>query len=224
MEQSQSEERTLHLVGVGVTHSIAPEMHNYIAKSLGLPWTFYATECPTLEDLLALAKKSTTAGLVVTMPYKNSVMKHLDEIDDLATIIGACNNVYYKDDGHRRLCGTNTDWRGVQGCLLERGEENNRPSAESPASALVVGAGGASRAAVYALANHLHCPTIYILNRDDQEVESLINDSRRLPAIPNIIHVKTLKEAETLPTPHYVVGTVPDFEPISESELVVARF
>jgi quinate dehydrogenase len=156
------------------------------------------------------------------MPYKNSVMKHLDEIDDLATIIGACNNVYYNDDGHRRLCGTNTDWRGVQGCLLERGEENNRPSAESPASALVVGAGGASRAAVYALANHLHCPTIYILNRDDQEVESLINDSRRLPAIPNIIHVKTLKEAETLPTPHYVVGTVPDFEPISESELLVA--
>lgn len=221
MQQSQSEE-TLHLVGVGVTHSIAPEMHNYIAKSLGLPWTFYATECPILEDVVALAKKSTTSGLVVTMPYKNSIMKHLDEIDDLASIIGACNNVYYKDGGCRRLCGTNTDWRGVQGCLLEKGEEKARPSAARPAAALIVGAGGASRAAVYALAVHLYCPTIYILNRDDREVESLIHDSRRLPTIPNIIHVKTVNDAEKLPTPYYVVGTVPDLEPSTGSELAVA--
>lgn len=222
MQQSQSEDRTLHLVGVGVTHSIAPEMHNYIAKSLGLPWKFYATECPTLDDVVALAKKSTTSGLVVTMPYKNSIMKHLDEIDDLANIIGACNNVYYKGDGRRLLCGTNTDWRGVRGCLLEKGDEKNRPSAADPAAALIVGAGGASRAAVYALAAHLHCPTIYILNRDDREVESLIQDSRRLPTIPDIVHVKTVREAEALPTPYYVVGTVPDIEPTTESELAVA--
>lgn len=222
MQQSHSEERTLHLVGVGVTHSIAPEMHNYIAKSLGLPWMFYATECPTLEDVVSLAKKPTTSGLVVTMPYKNTIMKHLDQTDDLARFIGACNNIYYKDDGRKHICGTNTDWRGVQGCLLEKGEEKDRPSAEHQASALIVGAGGASRAAVYALANHLHCPTIYILNRDDQEVENLINDSRRLPIIPKIIHVKTLSEAEKLPTPYYIVGTVPDFEPSTESELAVA--
>ncbi|KAF3394226.1 hypothetical protein F1880_004682 [Penicillium rolfsii] len=222
MQQSHSEARTLHLVGVGVTHSIAPEMHNYIARSLGLPWTFYATECPTLEDVVSLAKKSTTSGLVVTMPYKNTIMKHLDQTDDLASFIGACNNIYYKNDGSRHLCGTNTDWRGVQGCLLEKGEGNDRPSAERPASALIVGAGGASRAAVYALANHLHCPTIYILNRDDQEVANLIEDSRRLPTIPNIIHVKSVSEAEKLQTPYYIVGTVPDFEPCTESELAVA--
>lgn len=213
---------TLHLVGVGVTHSIAPAMHNSIAESLGLPWTFYSTECPTLKDLVDLSKRSTTAGLVVTMPYKNSIMEHLDERDELATIIGACNNVYYKDGNPRRLCGTNTDWRGVRDCLLEKGEETSRPTSTSPASALIVGAGGASRAAVYALAEHLDCPTIYVLNRDDQEVVNLIEDSERLPTPPRITHVKTLDQAKHLPSPYYIVGTVPDLEPTTESELTVA--
>ena len=163
-----------------MAHSIAYSMHNYIAKSLGLPWTFYSTECPTIEELLNLAKAPTTAGLVVTMPYKNSVMKHLDELDELATIIGACNNIYYKTGSQRLLCGTNTDWRGIKGCLLEKGDESRRPSATSPASALIVGAGGASRAAIYALSAHLNCFTIYILNRDDREVMGLIQDSHPL--------------------------------------------
>ncbi|KAJ5732172.1 hypothetical protein N7493_003653 [Penicillium malachiteum] len=222
MTEQQQQPMTLHLVGVGVTHSIAPKMHNYIAQSLGLPWTFYSTECATLQDLLELGKKPTTAGLVVTMPYKNSVMSQLDELDELATIIGACNNVYYKHGETRRLCGTNTDWRGIKGSLLEKGNEAERPSETSPASALIVGAGGASRAAVYALMAHLYCPRIYVLNRDDQEVLDLIRDSKRLPLVPEIIHVKTLEQAKELDTPYYIVGTVPDFEPTTESERTVA--
>lgn len=222
MAQTQSEDRTLHLVGVGVTHSIAPKMHNYIAQSLGLPWTFYAMECPTIDGLLALGQKPTTAGLVVTMPYKSSIMERLDELDDLARIIGACNNVYYKDGDVRRLCGTNTDWRGIKGCLLEKGDEGHRPSEKSPASALIVGAGGASRAAVYALAVHLHCPRIYVLNRDDQEVLDLIRDSKRLPIVPEIVHVKNLSQTQGLESPYYIVGTVPDFEPSTEPERTVA--
>lgn len=221
-QEQQSQEMTLHLVGVGVMHSIAPKMHNYIAESLGLPWKFYATECPSLEEMLELGKKPTTAGLVVTMPYKNSVMSQLDELDELASIIGACNNVYYKNSGTRRLCGTNTDWRGIKGSLLEKGDKAERPSESSPSSALIVGAGGASRAAVYALTAHLHCPRIYVLNRDDQEVLDLIHDSKRLPLVPEIIQVKSLEQAKELETPYYIVGTVPDFEPTTEAELNVA--
>jgi quinate dehydrogenase len=219
---AQQQEMTLHLVGVGVTHSIAPNMHNYIAKSLGLPWTFYATECPTTEELLNLARNPKTAGLVVTMPYKGSVMEHLDERDELASIIGACNNVYYKNDDSRKICGTNTDWRGIKGCLLEKGEEKTRPSPTSLASALIIGAGGASRAAVYALSEHLYCPTIYVLNRDDEEVVNLIRDSKKLPNPPNIVHIKTIAQAEKLPGPYYIVGTVPDLEPKTETEIEVA--
>jgi quinate dehydrogenase len=221
MALPQNQQMTLHLVGLGVTHSIAPKMHNYIAKSLGLPWTFYSTECSTLDDVLSLAKARTTAGLVVTMPYKNSVMKHIDELDELAGMIGACNNIYYKIGDLRKVCGTNTDWRGVKGCLLEQGDEKERPSAASPGTALIVGAGGASRAAIYALSTQLHCPTVYVLNRDDQEVEDLIRDAQKLPKIPTILHVKTLEQAKELSTPYYVVGTVPDFEPKTETEMMV---
>jgi quinate dehydrogenase len=60
---------------------------------LGLPWTSYSNECPTVEELLEPAKAPTKAGLVVTMPYENSIMKHLDDLSELATIIGSCNNV-----------------------------------------------------------------------------------------------------------------------------------
>lgn len=219
MATNETEAKTLHLVGIGVKHSIAPPMHNMIAKSLGLPWKFYSTECDTVEELVALARKSSTAGLVVTMPYKNTVMPLLDELDDLATTIGACNNTYRRGD---KIVGTNTDWRGIKGCLLEKGEENSRPGPSRAASALIVGAGGASRAAVYALSSHLSCPTIYVLNRDDAEVEALVVDSQKLAVAPKIVHVKSVEEASNLDTPYYIVGTVPDFEPQTKAEKEVA--
>lgn len=219
MEDNNAEAKTLHLVGVGVKHSIAPPMHNVIAKSLGLPWTFYSTECDQVEDAVALARKSTTAGLVVTMPYKITIMPHLDALDDLATTIGACNNVYRSGS---KLVGTNTDWRGIKGCLLEKGDEATRPCPGSTTPSLIVGAGGASRAAVYALSCHLNTPTIYLLNRDDSEVEALLHDTLKMSPALTIVHVKSLEQAKNLDSPFYVVGTIPDFEPRTEAERNVA--
>ncbi|KAI0467258.1 hypothetical protein F4859DRAFT_272367 [Xylaria cf. heliscus] len=222
MAENMSPEKTLHLVGVGVKHSIALSMHNFIAISLGLPWTFHNTECPTLEDLMTLARSPTTAGLVVTMPYKNTVIPKLDRLDDLATI-GACNNVYRDPSDDTKLVGTNTDWLGIKGCLLEQGNEALRPKAgDTVVPALLVGAGGASRAAVYALSVHLHSPTIYLLNRDDGEVADLMRDVGKIHPTPKIIHIKSVEQASSLDTPYYIVGTVPDFAPKSDSELAVA--
>ncbi|CZR53571.1 related to pentafunctional arom polypeptide [Phialocephala subalpina] len=196
--------KTLHLVGIGVKHSIAPPMHNHIASSLSLPWTFHSTECPTIQDVLTLARLPSTQGLVVTMPYKASVMPHLDALDPLAIQLGACNNVYL-DEG--KLRGTNTDWLGIKGCLLEKGARvEGKPG-------LIVGAGGASRAAVYALSSHLTCSKVYVLNRDDVEVDALIQDSKRLDPVPEIVHVKSIEQARDLETPYYIVSCVPDLEP-----------
>ncbi|KAM0542090.1 hypothetical protein ACHAPJ_012953 [Fusarium lateritium] len=214
----ENQQRTLHLVGVGVGHSIAPPMHNHIAKSLGLPWTFYATECTTLDDLLQLARSDTTIGLVVTMPYKNAIIPRLDALDELAATIGACNNVYRNWENPGELRGTNTDWIGIKGCLLEKGEQAGVPVLNKPA--LVVGAGGASRAAVYALNSYFNSSVIYVLNRDEREVKDLVRDSQKLSPVPKIIHVKE-GEAQKLETPYYVVGTVPDFEPSTPEELAV---
>ncbi|GME30476.1 uncharacterized protein LTHEOB_8176 [Neofusicoccum parvum] len=209
--------KTLHLVGIGVKHSIAPPMHNFIAKSLGLPWEFHSTECATIDELVALGRNPSTAGLVVTMPYKQTVMDRLDGLDSLASTIGACNNVYRDPENPDRLRGTNTDWLGIKGCLLEKSSSTARTG--SPA--LIIGAGGASRAAVYALSVHLECTTIFVLNRDEGEVQDLMRDCQRLPRVPTIVHVTSVDQAKTLDTPHYIVGTVPDFEPSTDAELLV---
>lgn len=127
----------LYLAGIGVTHSIAPPMHDCIARSLGYDWKFIAQECPTVQDMMALFRAPSFAGGVVTMPYKQTIMPHLDALDDLAIVLGACNNVYRTPNG--KLRGTNTDWRGIKGCLLNASEKGRGKPA------LIVGAGGASR-------------------------------------------------------------------------------
>lgn len=213
--QKADDEKTLHLVGIGVGHSIAPTMHNSITASLNLPWTFHATECATLDSLMALARDTSTAGLVVTMPYKTAVMPHLDALDDLAVQIGACNNVYRDPMDPTKLRGTNTDWRGIRGSLLEK-SPNNQPVFDKPA--LIVGAGGASRAAVYALHTQFKSSVIYIINRDEGEVDALKADIKRLPSPPQLIHVKPGHSAD-LQAPYYVVGTVPDIKPTTPEEL-----
>lgn len=215
MDTIQPNKQYLHLVGIGVGHSIAPTMHNFITSSLNLPWTFHATECPTLDSLITLARDPATAGLVVTMPYKTAIMPHLDALDDLAVQIGACNNVYRDPKDPTCLRGTNTDWRGIVGSLLEK-SPGNKPVYDKPA--LIVGAGGASRAAVYALHTHFKASVIYIINRDEGEVDALKSDIQRLPSPPQLIHVKPGQSAG-LQAPYYVVGTVPDMEPSTPEEL-----
>ncbi|KAJ4371140.1 hypothetical protein N0V83_004356 [Neocucurbitaria cava] len=181
---SSEDKKTLHLVGLGVQHSIAPPMHNHITSSLHLPWTFHATECATIDSLLSLARAPTTAGLVVTMPYKNTIIPHLDALDPLAVQIGAVNNVYRDPTDPSLLRGTNTDWLGIKGCLLEKSSSAQGEPVVVNKPALIVGAGGASRAAVYALSAHFHASSIYVLNRDDAEVADLIRDAQRLSTSP----------------------------------------
>jgi quinate dehydrogenase len=221
MTQSQSQgaadQKKLHLIGIGVGHSIAPLMHNYICKTLNKPWNFVATEAATVEAAMELMKAPDFAGAVVTMPYKKTIMSELDGLDPLAIKLGACNNVYITQDG--KLQGTNTDWRGIKGCLLAADDRGvGRP-------AMIVGAGGASRAAVYALAVELECPVIYVVNREEQEVDDLVSDTHALLSSPGsneplckIIHIEDISQASSLPSPHYIVGTVPDSVPETEPE------
>lgn len=154
------------------------------------------------------------------MPYKKAIIPYLDEMDTLVTKIGACNNVYLTPEG--KLRGTNTDWRGIKGCLLSGTKSGENEGRGKPA--LIIGAGGASRAAVYALLAELDCGEIYVVNRDEQEVEDLLKDAKAYAASeserqPRIRHVASVEAAEKLPPPFYIVGTVPDFEAKTEEEL-----
>ncbi|RAH51520.1 3-dehydroshikimate dehydratase [Aspergillus brunneoviolaceus CBS 621.78] len=206
-----------YLVGIGVTHSIAPPMHNHIFRALGhSDWHFQARECATVEEAMALFRAPTfSGGAVVTMPYKRTIMAHLDGLDEPAVTLGACNNVYRTADGALR--GTNTDWRGVLGCLEGASASGRR----KPAA--IIGAGGAARAAVYALHAELKCSTIYIVNRDAGEVRELADECYRVyGGRLELVHVTQVEQVAALPErPFYVVGTVPDAEPTTSEEVEV---
>lgn len=211
------EQKSTFIVGINVLHTIAPPMHDHVAqKFLHLPWTFTPQESPTVDTAITLFRQPDFAGGVVTMPYKKSIMPELDELDDLCKTIGACNRVYLSNDsnGKRIIRGTNTDWRGVRGCLSSA----NTTSTGVGKPALVIGAGGASRAALYALSVELKCSPIYVINRDDGEVRDLLCDvqgmhSPTTRSTQELIHVKSTEQAPSLASPYYIVGTVPDFEP-----------
>lgn len=213
----KSTPRELYLIGIGTGHSVAPPMHNYIAKSLHLPWTFHTKDCSTIEECMELLRSDICAGAAITMPYKGMILGHLNEVDDLTKTLAACNTVRtYGTEPSRKLNGTNVDWCGIAGSLLE-GSNGLRLAASK--AALIIGAGGAARAALYALSSQMRCEQIYILNRDEQEVLALKQDvEESYDSKPQITHVKSIQQARGLSTPAYIIGTVPDLEPVTAEE------
>lgn len=147
------------------------------------------------------------------MPHKRPIIPLLDQYDDLVKILGACNFVYRGHDG--KLSGTNTDWVGIYDAILAQ-----TPDHEPGRTGMVYGAGGASRAAVYALWAKLKCDKVYVVNRDEEEVAELFRDVRQQPELywPEVVHVRSVAEAWGLSPPRYIVSTVPDFEPVTVQE------
>ncbi|EYE90259.1 uncharacterized protein EURHEDRAFT_519286 [Aspergillus ruber CBS 135680] len=177
-------------------------MHKSIARSLGYNWRFLAKECPIVEDVIGLFRKPNSTGGVATMPYKTAIMAHLDGLDDYSVKVCACNNVYRVTDGSiRRL---NNDWRGIK----------------SWQTALIIGVGRARRAAVYALYEELGFTSVYVANRDEDEVRALRENTKPYGSSPQITHIRSVKEATNLTEmPYHTVRTVLDFEPQTSAEL-----
>lgn len=142
------------LIGWPVEHSFSPAMHNSAFDALGLNW--YYVPLPVRPGQVAAAVKGLVAlgfrGANVTVPHKQAVMPHLDEITDTARAIGAVNTIVVE---RGRLIGHNTDGSGFIAALRDEGFE---PSGKH---ALVLGAGGAARAITYSLAKTECAVTIH---------------------------------------------------------------
>lgn len=149
------------------------------------------------------------------MPWKGEIMKHLDHLDDVAKMLQACNVVYFDVD--ERLCGSNTDWIGIEGAL--RAGSKGGEKAQESGTAAVIGAGGAARAAIYALTFRFGVKEIYILNRDDGEVAQLVKDCSQMRC--SLTHVKSLEQAQALTPPSRIVGSIPDHEAKTTEEKAV---
>src|SRR5690349_2516288 len=103
------------LIGWPTGHSVSPRMHNAAFAALGLEWCYVplpvATEPPTrIGEAVMGIRALGLRGCNVTVPHKQAVMPHLDELSAAALVIGAVNTIIVQPDG--RLLGDNTDAPG----------------------------------------------------------------------------------------------------------------
>jgi 3-dehydroquinate dehydratase/shikimate dehydrogenase len=135
--------RVYGVIGDPIGHSLSPLLHNTAFRARKFDAVFVAFLVRNLRDLLSAMKPFRVAGLSVTIPHKEKIVDYLDGCDPLAARIGAVNTVVVR--GGWRLYGYNTDYIGVLRSLERR-------MRLAGSRVLLFGAGGAARAAAFALA------------------------------------------------------------------------
>lgn len=158
------------LIGDPVEHTMSPPMHNAAFRQLGLDYIYVPFRVKP-EDLAAVVagfRALNVRGFNVTIPHKVTVIPLLDTLDPLAEKIGAVNTVV-NDNGN--LTGYNTDATGFLQALLQQGVE---PAGKN---VVILGAGGASRAISYILAEN--GAGLTILNRK-QELDWAVDLAHRI--------------------------------------------
>lgn len=146
--------RVFGVCGNPIKHSLSPIMMNTAFRRETVNAVYLALQTSKLSDILKLTREVPLHGLSVTMPFKQEILEHLENSDPISAEVGACNTIVRGQDG--KLYGFNTDVGGIIR-PLER-----RLSIEG-AKVLVLGAGGAARAAVFGLARR--GAEVTILNR-----------------------------------------------------------
>jgi shikimate dehydrogenase len=135
----------LAVLGQPVAHSRSPAMHSAALAALGLApeWTYEAIDVSAdgFADLIAALPGRGFAGVNVTVPHKLAALAAADEASASAREIGAANTLTFEDG---RVLAENTDTVGIIDAL---------PSPPAGKRALVMGAGGSARAAIWALRN-----------------------------------------------------------------------
>jgi 3-dehydroquinate dehydratase / shikimate dehydrogenase len=166
IEQVDAATRVYGVVGDPVSHSLSPAIMNAALRRENVNGVYLALHAKTLKDLLACVRDIPIHGLSVTMPYKQAIVEHLDNTDNHTAKIGACNTVVRAQDG--KLYGFNTDAAGVVRPLEQRLTLDH-------AKILVLGAGGAARAAVFGLRER--GAEVSILNRHVAKARKLAHQA-----------------------------------------------
>jgi quinate dehydrogenase len=216
-------DRVAYLVGYPIAHSLSPLLHYTLFSNLKMKWAELFYETKDLDSFVRFMKaEPKIMGAAITMPYKMTIIPHLDELTPEGEAIGAINTIFLKSDsdGRRRYCGTNTDCIGIREAFLSNISD---PSIYKGRPGLVVGGGGTSRAAIYAFQNFLGCSPIYMVNRDKNEVDAVIQECNSRGYGQDIKHVSTVAEAQRLAPPAAIVSCIPDFPPRTVEEKIARK-
>ena len=159
----------LGIIGWPVAHSLSPPMQNAALAALGLDWAYvpFAVRPEELATAVAGLRALGVVGFNVTIPHKTAIIPHLDRLAPEAGLIGAVNTV--KREGEE-LVGYNTDGPGLVRSLRE--DLGFDPSG---ARVLVLGAGGAARAALVSL-SRAGAAAIVVANRNVARAQTLVTE------------------------------------------------
>lgn len=155
------------VIGDPIAHSMSPAMHNDLFDFYGIDAVYlpFHVSKGNLADAVKGLKALGVSGFNVTIPHKTDIIAHLDKVDPLARAIGAVNTVKNENG---LLAGYNTDGPGfVKGLEYMAADLGSR-------SALIIGAGGASRAIYFSMAQ-AGIERIDLYNRTPEKAEELVN-------------------------------------------------
>lgn len=201
--------------------SLSPVIHTFIGECLEIPLTYDKRDVmpQNLASFVRDSRRNPWGGFSVTLPHKETILPLLDRLDTTAEAAGAVNTIVRRN---RMLIGYNTDVTGLREALRRSGVEDVK-------EAVIVGAGGAARAGLTALAD-MRCSRITVLNRTPARTESLIRDfqgripSLNSPAMTPEVLSRALSTADLLinATP---VGMQPDTErsPLQDPAILSSR-
>ncbi len=174
--------RLCAVLGSPIRHSASPAMHNAAFAALGLNWRYLALEVDpkNLRAAIEGARAMGFIGLNLTVPHKLLAVEMVDELDVSAQTWGAVNTIKFvsAENGDTRTIGYNTDAEGLATSLREDLKVQLRG-----AKVLLLGAGGAGRAAALKLAEE-NVAELYLVNRTASKAEEIAAEIRqRRPAV-----------------------------------------
>ncbi|MDR0239700.1 MAG: shikimate dehydrogenase [Deltaproteobacteria bacterium] len=152
------------ITGHPLGHSLSPVLHNWALQQAGITGAYLAWPLPAgrMPDLVNAVRTLHIQGVSVTIPHKEAVMPLVDSLTARARALGAVNTLYWDQDV---LCGDNTDVEGFVTPLRGR----------VFTGALVLGAGGAARAALAGL-RELNLPAVAVCNHNRERAQKLADE------------------------------------------------
>ena len=167
IDQVDAATRIYGVAGDPIEHSLSPVIMNTALRRENVNGVYLPLHAKTLKELIYCAREIPLHGLSITMPYKQAMLPYLDNSDAHTAKIGACNTVVRGQDG--KFYGFNTDVAGVVRPLEQR-------LAIANAKVLVLGAGGAARAAGFGLKER--GAEVWILNRTSAKAQKLARQAK----------------------------------------------
>ena len=171
MNEINGKTKLLGVIGNPIEHTLSPVIHNTISEKMGIDAVYVPIRVEDgIEKAVLGAQAMNFSGLNITVPHKQDVMESLIEVDELAMKIGAVNTLVPCGDGFK---GYNTDMPGLFRALTFHGV------CLEGKDAIVIGAGGASRAVCTMLVTY-GANRIYLINRSVDKAKAIAELSEKI--------------------------------------------